>query len=243
MTIGIYKLNFPGTDKVYIGQSVNIEKRYTQHKLDIVTGRASSKMLEAYKVYGLPELEILCECASSELDNLEEEAIQVFNSVDNGFNTFTYCNEAPVFKGPDHGNAKFSKAQIIAAAEMLANPIWTFSEIEKKTKVSIATIASISSLSVHIWLSEEYPEIFNTIASLKNTRLAGGAIRRGDKISAKNRGIVYPKIKSPDGELYTVENAYAFARQHGLRGNHLTEVLNGHRKSHMGWKVCQEEQV
>ena len=92
-------------------------------------------------------------------------------------------------------------------------------------------------------MSEEYPEKFNTIASLKNTRLASGAIRRGDKISAKNRGIVYPKIKSPDGELYTVENAYAFARQHGLRGNHLTEVLNGHRKSHMGWKVCQEEQV
>lgn len=243
MTCGIYKLSFAGTDKVYIGQSVNIEKRFIQHKSDMVGGRASPRMLEAYKLYGLPELEILCTCSSQELSVLEEEAINIFNSVSNGFNTFTSSNEAPILKGAEHGNSKFTKEQIVKTAELLTDINMSFADIHKITGVSVATIGSISSLSCHLWLSEEYPNIHAKIAELKNTRIAANSIKRGDKISAKNQGIVYPKIVSPNGEIYEVENAYAFARAHGLRGNHLTEVLNGHRKTHMGWKVCQDEQV
>lgn len=29
--VGIYKLNFRGTDQVYIGQSIDVDRRYKQH--------------------------------------------------------------------------------------------------------------------------------------------------------------------------------------------------------------------
>ena len=129
------------------------------------------------------------------------------------------------------------------AATMLQDPQNFFKNIEKVTGVSEDIVSKISSGSCHLWLEEEEPDIWLSIQLLKNKRLKLNAFARGDKNSAKVRGIVYPNIVSPNGDTYTVENAYAFAREHGLRGNHLTEVLNGHRKSHMGWKVCQEEQV
>ncbi len=243
MTIGIYKLNFNSTDGVYIGQSINIEKRFIQHKTDMRNSRSSPKLQKAYLDHGLPNLEILCECSIQELDSLEEEAIQIFDCVENGFNTYTSSIDAPVLKGSQHGNAKFSKEQILYVAELLTDPTNSFAEISRITKVTVATIAAISSLSVHLWILEERPDLYEKIKELKNTRIALNSIKRGDSISAKNQGISYPPIKDPQGVVYKIDNAYAFAREHGLRGNHLTEVLNGHRKSHMGWKVCPEEQV
>jgi predicted GIY-YIG superfamily endonuclease len=52
MTIGIYRLIFPNTDKCYIGQSVNIERRYLQHLRDMEKGTAARKMQHAYSIYG-----------------------------------------------------------------------------------------------------------------------------------------------------------------------------------------------
>lgn len=243
MTIGIYKLIFPGTDKVYIGQSVNIEDRYRQHCRFMCAGKAAKKLQNAYILYGLPKVEILLVCNREELDVLENEAIEIFDSFNNGFNSVEFSDSAPLLKGAQHGNAKFTKDQILLSATLLQDPNNTFSDISSIIGVSEEMLSKISSGISHVWLSEEEPEIWKNIQNLRNKRTKLGAYRRGDKISAKNTGIIYPKIRSPDGNVYEVENAYAFAREHGLRGNHLTEVLNGHRKSHMGWKVCQEEQV
>lgn len=205
--------------------------------------KLQKKLQNAYTLYGLPKIEILVVCSIEELDILENEAIEIFDSFNTGFNSVECSDSAPLLKGAEHGNAKFTKDQILLSATLLQDPNNTFLDISSITGVSEETISKISSGVCHIWLSEEEPEVWKNIANLRNKRTKLGAYKRGDKISAKNTGITYPKIKSPDGSVYDVENAYAFARQHGLRGNHLTEVLNGRRKSHMGWKVCQEEQV
>lgn len=243
MTIGIYKLNFLGTDKVYIGQSVNIEDRFRQHARFMRSGKAARKLQKAHDLYGMPSIEVLVECSIEELNSLENEAIHIFNSFNNGLNSLENSMDSPRLRGEEHGNAKFSKDQILLVATLLQDPQNFFKDIEKITGVSEDTISKISSGSCHLWLEEEEPSMWFNIQLLKNKRLKLNAFVRGDKNSAKARSIVYPKIMSPDGNTYTIENAYAFAREHGLRGNHLTEVLNGHRKSHMGWKVCQEEQV
>jgi predicted GIY-YIG superfamily endonuclease len=39
MTKGIYQLSIPGCDKVYIGRSKDIEKRYSQHLRMLRTGK------------------------------------------------------------------------------------------------------------------------------------------------------------------------------------------------------------
>jgi len=46
MTIGIYKLVFEGTDKVYIGQSICIEKRFNNHLCELRKERYILYLLE-----------------------------------------------------------------------------------------------------------------------------------------------------------------------------------------------------
>lgn len=87
MTIGIYRLIFPNTDKCYIGQSVNIERRYMQHLRSFELSSASAKLQNAYNMYGKPKLDILLDSIEvSELDTCENEAIEIFDSFHNGFN-------------------------------------------------------------------------------------------------------------------------------------------------------------
>ena len=75
MTIGIYRLIFPNTAKCYIGQSVNIERRYVQHIRDMEKGVAAEKVQQAYHMYGKPTLDIILDDINiSELDTLEKEA-------------------------------------------------------------------------------------------------------------------------------------------------------------------------
>jgi RNase P/RNase MRP subunit POP5 len=242
MTCGIYKLNFADTDKVYIGQSVYIEKRFKQHVSDMKAGRASPKMQEAFKLYGTPiSYTVLVECAGIELDDNEIEAIEIFNSVENGFNTYSSPLEAPSYKGYGYGRTKYTEESLYISFELLAEGKLTYKEIEKITGIPSSTIGNIARGYAHAWLFEKYSDIAKKVLAVN--RVCLGVMQVSNKLSAKSRGIIYKKVKSPSGQHYQVDNAYSFAREHGLAGNHLTEVLNGRRKSHKGWKLCPEEQV
>ncbi len=243
MTIGIYRLIFKDTDKTYIGQSVRIEVRYLEHLRNIKNGTANTKLLEANKLYGKPELDIILECPIEELDTWEDEAIEIFNSVDNGFNLYKYSNQAPSYTGEyGYGNTKYSKDQIIDSFNLLVDrPDLSYTDISKITNVTTAAVSSISNLSTHTWLSQEYPSRYEALKNMLGTRGNKSSTIVSEKLSAKSQGIVYPVLYDPLGNAYIVENAYRFAREHSLAGNHLTEVLNGHRKSHKGWKICQDE--
>ena len=115
MAIGIYILIFTGTEKVYIGQSKNLELRLSQHKSLFKTGSASQKMQAAFNAYGFPTMEVLIECEESELDSLEYETIALYNSVDNGFNTRKSAGGGANLWGDLNGRAKYSNAQITDA--------------------------------------------------------------------------------------------------------------------------------
>lgn len=244
MTIGIYRLVFPNTNKVYVGQSVNIEKRFLQHLHNMRNNLANYKLNEAYKVYGKPTLDILVECRIDELDECEDESIEIFNSVNNGFNIYSYANQVPSSnKGADAANSKYSKLQILEVFELLVHHTELSSlQIEKITKVSSSVISKISCGTLHTWLKEEYPDKYVVLLDLVGARSKARTIV-SDKLSAKSQGIHYPSIMDTLGNKYIVENAYRFAREHNLAGNHLTEVLNGHRKSHKGWVLCPDALV
>jgi group I intron endonuclease len=242
MTCGIYALKFTGTDKVYIGQSLNIENRYKQHLADLVSNRSNCKMLEARSLYGLPKLEILLDCSAEELDELEDLAIEIWDAVDNGFNIYRTANEAPTYTGHGYGNTKYSREQILAIFNLLVDTDKSFSEISGLTGIPIPTISNIAISRSHLWLRKECPDSYSKLVSKSTSRryVISNTIL-SDKLSAKSKGIVYPKLRSPVGDIYSVDNASKFAKENGLAANHLLEVLNGHRKSHKGWKLCQEE--
>ena len=242
MTCGIYSLKFKGTDKVYIGQSINIEHRYKQHLHELASNKSNYKMLEAYSLYGIPEPFIIAECSVDELDELEDLAIEIWGAVDNGFNIYKTANEAPTYTGYGYGNSKYPKERVLEVFNLLIDTDKSFGQISEITGIPAHTVSGISASRSHLWLREDYPERYAILVSKATYRkfvVANTVI--SDKLSAKSRGISYPPIKSPEGIVYSIENAYRFAKEHGLAPNHFQEVLNGHRKSHKGWKVCQDE--
>jgi group I intron endonuclease len=80
----IYKITNLQNEKVYIGQSVDPEKRWKQHK----TGVGSRAVSEAIKKYGLDSFsfEVLCWTDTSQADAEEEKLIKEFDSYRNGYN-------------------------------------------------------------------------------------------------------------------------------------------------------------
>ena len=90
--MGIYKITNNINNKVYIGQSINIEKRIKQHfwkakcEKDI---SFNSILHKAIRKYGAENFswEVLQECSIEEIDELEQKYIKEYNSISpNGYN-------------------------------------------------------------------------------------------------------------------------------------------------------------
>lgn len=235
MTIGIYCLRFEGTDKVYIGQSVNIERRFTDHLRLLRNSRASLKLQTAYSEFGSPSLELLVECSIKELDATEKEAIEIFDSVSNGFNTLEDAGSFYNASGPIHHNAKYTKEQIEKSFMEILRKDTSLESISKMFGVPRTLLSGIINGSKYIWLKEIYPTEYSIITT-------PGFWNLSTSHSAKSLGIEYPKVLSPKGEVFNVSEIKSFANKHNLDPSALGKLLRGTRKIHKGWRICQPEQ-
>lgn len=233
MTCGIYLLKFAGTTKVYIGQSQNMEYRFKKHLQKMRSSTTTLKLQKAYNEYGEPTLEILQECNLNELNIFEEEAIQIYNAIDHGFNTAT---EADIHqKGEKNGASKYSNKDISNVLDILLDPSLSYQDIEVITGVKLNTIRHIANEEAHVWLKDKYPEKYSKMLEVK-------AVRRSFINSAIAKGKSYPALLSPSGIVYdNIGNVSAFAKEHGLDPSSLTKVLNKRPKylSHKGWRLAK----
>jgi group I intron endonuclease len=232
MTCGIYLLKFTGTDKVYVGQSVNIEYRYKKHIQSLKRGSSNCKLQQAFKEFGTPELSILVETGKKDLNDCENEAIQIFNSVDYGFNIAEYADIHS--EGEDNPASKYSNKQVYEVFLLLLDLSYRYKDIEDITGVPISTIRHIANCEAHTWLRDQYPEEYKILESYR------GKLRQQATNSAKQKGIEYPAILSPKREVFVVNNVSAFAKEHDLDASALSKVLNKRPKyiTHKGWKLA-----
>lgn len=230
MTIGIYRLVFEGTSSCYIGQSINIEQRFSKHLHSFYNHTANIKMLKAYEKYGLPSLDILCECSVVELDHYENEAIEIFDAVNSGFNILKIASDIPNVVGDKNGNSKYSNAQILEVANLLTDISNSGKYISEVTGVSLATIQGISSLNSHNWLASADPNLYLKLEQLTEIRKC---LR-----TASARKIQYPPVISPQGVIYkNIDNLREFCRYHKLHQPNFCQMLHGKRQSCSGWLV------
>ena len=84
--IGIYKITNKINNKVYIGQSKLIEKRWKEHLADYE--RKDTKLYFAFRKYGIENFlfEIIEECSIEELNEREIFWIKQYNSYNEGYN-------------------------------------------------------------------------------------------------------------------------------------------------------------
>lgn len=83
--VGIYKITNP-KGRVYIGQSIDLEKRYQHYKSGTVESQI--RIYQSIKKYGWQNhnWEIICECEESVLNQLERKYQEEYKSVEHGLN-------------------------------------------------------------------------------------------------------------------------------------------------------------
>lgn len=165
MTCGIYKLRFNGTTKCYVGQSLDIERRFKEHTSAMRNTRASKQLQEAYGLYGQPFLEILEQCAKEALDAREDYYIKQYNSCIEGFNVKHTHGHRSTLYGETAPGALASNDDILEIFEYLKdNPEFTAQEIANIVEVPYSVVRNISSGATNKWLIHVYgEEIYNKV--------------------------------------------------------------------------------
>lgn len=80
--IGIYRITNIINNKVYIGQSINIEDRFAHHRSSLSHNRHENEHLQrSWNKYGAQHFmfEVLEECSEEELDSKERYYINLFD--------------------------------------------------------------------------------------------------------------------------------------------------------------------
>ena len=83
--IGIYKITNKINNKVYIGQSIDIYRRWERHRIVAFNDaypQYNCMLYKAFRKYGYDNFsfEIIKECAEEELNNLESYYILMYES-------------------------------------------------------------------------------------------------------------------------------------------------------------------
>lgn len=88
MIIGIYMIKNLSNNKVYIGQSIDINRRWNDHKAKLENNNhENSHLQESYNKYGKDSFEysIICQCLKEELNDKEKYYIKKYKSYDNKY--------------------------------------------------------------------------------------------------------------------------------------------------------------
>lgn len=115
--IGIYKISNNINNKVYIGCSTDISKRFKEHRNYVLSPKQYNKTLyKAFRKYGIENFtfSILEECSKDFLSIREQYYIKLYNSYLDGYNE-TIGGDIGSFdrNGEKHPNAKLSELDVI----------------------------------------------------------------------------------------------------------------------------------
>lgn len=147
MSIGIYKITNKLDNKVYIGQSVNIEKRWGEHKRAVnYTDEHTYNypLYRAIRKYGIENFifEIVEECSTQMLTEREQYWMDYYNSkVPNGYNLEDASEPK---KGEKCNFAILTDNQTDEIIRLLSETTVPMSEIGKMYNVSGACIEDIN---------------------------------------------------------------------------------------------------
>ena len=150
MSIGIYKIENLINHKIYIGQSIHIEKRWQQH----CQPSGNSVIAKAIQKYGKENFtfQILEECSEQELDRRELFYIQYYNSiVPNGYNVTDYVN------GQRHVYKFYDREILYQIIEDIKNTDLSFQDIAIKYNLDISMIYYLNRGDYHTLEGLTYP--------------------------------------------------------------------------------------
>ena len=147
--IGIYKITNLINGKHYIGQSVHIERRWTEHCIP----SSNSTIGKAIHKYGKENFsfQVVEECSIEQLDEKEEYYINHYNSiVPNGYNIMDWVDGKPTYFNMD-------KEVLEQLYNDIQNSDMSFDAIAEKYDLSRRTVIRINQGHTHFSTEKDYP--------------------------------------------------------------------------------------
>lgn len=244
--IGIYKIENLLNGKVYIGQSINIEERWKQHKYKAFNTNEvgyNSAIHQAFRKYGLENFSfsIVEETSIDQLDEKEKYWINHYNSYNNGYN----CT----IGGQKNKISDDKRYFCIECGTLLSQKTKTGlcrNCYNKKNREHIpAKDVLIQQLFDNNGNFSAVGRLYNrtdnaVVKWCKNYGISHYSSDYKQKIDKKSHKIPVVQIDQETGEIIAeYESAMAAARAFGKsRGSHITEVCKGKNKTAYGfiWK-------
>lgn len=148
--IGIYKITNKINGMVYIGQSVRIERRFTEHN---IPSNNSTLIDKAINEYGKENFtyEVIEECEIKDLIDREQYWINYYNCITpNGYNRVINNQTLNTIY-------RISKETVDNIKNDLINTILSASQIAEKNNVGISTVSRINHGIIYIDENRQYP--------------------------------------------------------------------------------------
>lgn len=142
----IYIIKNTINDKVYIGQSIDANKRFIQHKNRSKINSDNSILYAAMNKYGTENFYM--EILENQIENYNEQEIywiSKYNSLyPNGYNILSGGDTPPYYNGEDHWNSTISQVIANQIIDELMNSNNTLTNIAKKYEISYSIIRHIN---------------------------------------------------------------------------------------------------
>lgn len=221
--IGIYKVTNQENGMVYVGQSIDIENRWRQHKQKSLNGD-NNYFHNALTKYGIDSFtfEVLEECSISQLDERERYWIQVLNSI------YPYGYNMTDGGQLNHTNYIYlSKEQIRTIYDLLLNNLsLSINEIANLFHVSFQTISDINNGKTHREDTYQYPLRKNKAYQVYNKKcciVCGGVLGSSRATYCRECFIKQNHIKRPQKDelaIMIAQNGFeAVGRKYNVTGN------------------------
>ena len=230
--VGIYKITNQVNGKVYIGQSVRIKQRWSQHKAEAKENRRNTLLYNAMRKYGIENFtfEVIEECSQEQLNEREIYWISYYDS----FNKEKGYNMTP-------GGSEPSKANPQEICD-LWDQGYCVSDIYEKLegKVGHTTI-------------QNYLQEYTNYSSAESNRRGGIKAHNKAVESGKFQNVLdnkhersYESVKQYDlwGNYIATYSSQAEAeRQTGINRETIGWVMHGKRQQAGGYQWLTEGQI
>lgn len=224
MTTGIYKLHF-SDGSFYIGKSLDVNARFKEHLGELKRGtHFNYKVQAAYDKLGPPEFSIVTECSAHSLNELERVNINLDNPKQ--LNILAGSDKLYGEEAPRH--IYFNEDMLAIFLTIASNPKISRKELANYYGVDVSTVHDISAgRGRALMFKDAYPEEYTKLMANK---------------ASNTRGKHAVKITNGTTVVELVSGEYSeFCRKYGIQSSNLSKVINGSRKSTMGWSLVSDE--
>lgn len=216
--IGIYKITNNINGKIYIGQSNNIQRRFSEHQTKGEQSRIPVDI--AIQKHGKENFsfEVIEECSIEQLNEKETKWITYFNSVENGYNCSIGGNQQSI--GSNNGRAILTEDEVKIIRKAYSEHLRRKDVYEQfKDKISFSTFANI-------WDGSSWSHIMPEVLTKENRDYYAAEATKGEK---SNNSKFTDKEVIQLRERYVTENAKSIYEDYKDRCsyNTLQQILWG----------------